>query len=313
MIYIDPPMWPAHNTLFSHLVSDASLAELHAFCAAAGISRRAFDADHYDVPAQRYADLISRGAVPVDGGRLVRILIASGLRIPARERPSALNRPLTWRWTALAPRAPRLGRRLLECWNEPHRRYHDPRHLLQVLEALDALTGRRVPQPVALAAWFHDAVHDGVAGADEQASARLAEELLPSAGFGAAVTAETARLVRLTAHHRPDDADRRGALLTDADLAVLARPPARYRAYLRDVRSEYPHLTDAQFRDGRRKVVSALLEADRLYRTDTGHQTWEAAARRNLAAEQAGEFGSCMELEPAAPHGDAGAPSGLPR
>ena len=34
-IYIDPPVWPAHGTVFSHLISDVSLAELHEFAAAA--------------------------------------------------------------------------------------------------------------------------------------------------------------------------------------------------------------------------------------------------------------------------------------
>ncbi|MGO2004190.1 DUF4031 domain-containing protein, partial [Arthrobacter rhombi] len=30
-ILIDPPLWPAHGTVFSHLVSDVSVEELHAF------------------------------------------------------------------------------------------------------------------------------------------------------------------------------------------------------------------------------------------------------------------------------------------
>ncbi|SFN54005.1 DUF4031 domain-containing protein [Mycetocola miduiensis] len=85
-ILIDPPRWPAHDTLWSHLVSDASLDELHDFAGANDIPRRGFDLDHYDVPASRYADLISAGAVPVDGHELVRRLIGSGLRITARER-----------------------------------------------------------------------------------------------------------------------------------------------------------------------------------------------------------------------------------
>ena len=45
-VLIDPPAWPAHGTVFSHLVSDASLEELHAFARAAGLSERAFDRDH---------------------------------------------------------------------------------------------------------------------------------------------------------------------------------------------------------------------------------------------------------------------------
>ena len=285
MIYIDPPMWPAHHTLFSHLISDAGLDELHAFAGDAGISPRAFDGDHYDVPQQRYDSLVRRGAVPVSGGALVRILMASGLRIPARERPSALVRPLMQRWNRLLPASPELGERLLECWNEPHRRYHDRRHLLQVLEALDLLGGPDVPAPVALAAWFHDAVYAGQPGADEEASARLAEDLLPAAGAGAAATAECARLVRLTALHDPARGDRHGEMLADADLAVLGREPGRYRAYLAEVRAEYAHLSDADFAAGRRRVVARLAAADPLYRTARGRDLWETQARRNLRAE----------------------------
>jgi len=86
-VLIDRPAWPAHGTLWSHLVSDNSLAELHDFAAANGIASRAFDLDHYDVPADRYDDLIAAGARPVSNRELVTRLLASGLRVPARDRP----------------------------------------------------------------------------------------------------------------------------------------------------------------------------------------------------------------------------------
>ncbi len=79
-ILIDPPTWPAHGTLFSHLVSDESHDELHTFAAAAGISTRAFDRDHYDVPLHMYDHLVAMGAAPVRPKELVQRLIASGLR-----------------------------------------------------------------------------------------------------------------------------------------------------------------------------------------------------------------------------------------
>ena len=90
-IYIDPPTWPAHGTVFSHLISDASLAELHEFAAAAGISERAFDRDHYDVPAHLYVNLVRAGAKELSGAQLTRTLIASGLRIPLKERPEKIR------------------------------------------------------------------------------------------------------------------------------------------------------------------------------------------------------------------------------
>lgn len=85
-ILVDDPRWPAHGRLWAHLVSDESLDELHAFAAAQGLPVRSFDLDHYDVPEESVPRLVAAGALPVDGKTLVRRLIASGLRIPARDR-----------------------------------------------------------------------------------------------------------------------------------------------------------------------------------------------------------------------------------
>lgn len=85
-IWIDPPAWPAHGRLWSHLVSDRSYAELHDFADAQGVPRRAFEGDHYDVPDDLYAQLVAAGARPVGAHDLVRILRGSGLRIQKRTR-----------------------------------------------------------------------------------------------------------------------------------------------------------------------------------------------------------------------------------
>jgi len=83
-VLIDPPRWPAHGRLWSHLATDTRLEELHEVAARAGIPRRAFEGDHYDVPAERYDDLVRAGAVPVEGRELLRRLVAAGLRVPKR-------------------------------------------------------------------------------------------------------------------------------------------------------------------------------------------------------------------------------------
>ncbi|MDR2294138.1 MAG: DUF4031 domain-containing protein [Microbacterium sp.] len=85
-VLVDAARWPAHGRLWAHLVSDSSLDELHAFARAQGLPERSFDLDHYDVPEEIIERLVDAGATPVDGHELVRRLIASGLRITARER-----------------------------------------------------------------------------------------------------------------------------------------------------------------------------------------------------------------------------------
>ncbi len=71
MILIDPPAVPRWDRLWSHLASDTSYDEAHAFAAAHGIPARGWDRDHYDVPAEAYDALVAAGARPVSSRELV--------------------------------------------------------------------------------------------------------------------------------------------------------------------------------------------------------------------------------------------------
>jgi hypothetical protein len=88
-VLIDPPLWPARGRVWSHLVSDESYAELHAFADRLGVPRRAFERDHYDVPEELYDAAIALGAEPVSCQELVRRLKTAGLRRP---KPSQRSR-----------------------------------------------------------------------------------------------------------------------------------------------------------------------------------------------------------------------------
>ncbi|WP_335970749.1 MULTISPECIES: DUF4031 domain-containing protein [Streptomycetaceae] len=79
-VYIDPPTWPGHGRVWSHLVSDRSYDELHGFARRLGAPERAFDRDHYDIPAASYEAAVRLGAVQVGSKELVRRLTAAGLR-----------------------------------------------------------------------------------------------------------------------------------------------------------------------------------------------------------------------------------------
>ncbi len=68
--------------MWSHLISDVSFAELHAFAERLGVPQRAFERDHYDIPSHRYADVVAAGAVEVSSREVVRLLTATGLRRP---------------------------------------------------------------------------------------------------------------------------------------------------------------------------------------------------------------------------------------
>ncbi|GAB2744271.1 HD domain-containing protein [Nocardioides pakistanensis] len=205
----------------------------------------------------------------------------------APEQP--LHRPLENQWPGILAAHGPLRDELVAAYAEDGRGYHDVRHLTEVLAHLDMLLAQPAaagvdPTALRLAAWFHDAVYDGHRD-DEERSAVLAEERLGATGVPDPLVAEVARLVRLTADHRPGPGDVAGALLCDADLAVLASGPERYAEYVRGVRKEYADLDEDTFRAGRAGVLRALLEGPTLFHSPLAQELWEAAARANVQRE----------------------------
>jgi predicted metal-dependent HD superfamily phosphohydrolase len=205
---------------------------------------------------------------------------------------ASLRLGLISRWRALITGHDDIGDDLVSRYADSSRHYHDLEHLTEVLDHLDLVEDEADdPFVVRLAGWFHDAVYEtspaasNAALSNEERSARLAESVLSSASFTEAQVAEVARLVRLTATHATDPADRNGGALCDADLAILASPPERYRRYVEAVRREYATVPDDAFRSGRAAILRQLLRLPRLFTTSYGSEHWEATARRNLEQE----------------------------
>ncbi|MDQ6641151.1 MAG: hypothetical protein M3Y66_01480 [Actinomycetota bacterium] len=197
-------------------------------------------------------------------------------------------------WPDLLGDQTQIRDRLVSAYDDPARGYHDLRHLAEVFARLDELMPDYADQPavdrdaVLLAAWFHDAVYESsTSGGDgnEERSAVLAERELSMVDAPPRLVDEVARLVRLTAHHRPAPDDVGGQLLCDADLAILAADPGRYQEYAGGVRAEYADVPDDAFRTGRLAILQDLLAKDSLFHTARAREQWEAGARENVGAE----------------------------
>jgi predicted metal-dependent HD superfamily phosphohydrolase len=185
------------------------------------------------------------------------------------------------------------GQRLIDRWMQPGRHFHNVRHLSDVLARVDELEREtHEPQLVRLAAWYHGAIFDADEGAsyaqrggeDELASAALARAELTALGLPEPGPERVAEMVTALRRHapRPDDAD--CAVLCDADLAMLAGDPQRYRTYLAEVRAEYAHLPLEEFVRARIEILTKLNQRESLFLTPLG-AAWEGPARENLGAE----------------------------
>ena len=170
----------------------------------------------------------------------------------------------------------------------PDRHHHDFDHASGVVDVVLGLHSPGDDWAVAvLAAWYHDVVHDPRAapGANEGASAVVAHDALSGLGITLTALGGVCRLICLTTSHLPSPTDRAGAVLCDADLSVLGADEERYDAYVADVRAEYAHVSDGDWRTGRRGVLRSFLDRPTIFHTHAGRDRWEASARSNISRE----------------------------
>lgn len=170
---------------------------------------------------------------------------------------------------------------------EPHRHYHDQRHLDECLGEIDDVDGltERERRLLKWAILWHDSVYEPGRRNNEQRSAGLALSELSRCGVPEDDAAEVARLILLTERHDADPGDRLGALMVSIDLAILGSAPDRYREYAADVRREYSHVPEQLWRTGRALVLKRLLDCDPLFPDPDFRARLESQARRNIEAE----------------------------
>jgi predicted metal-dependent HD superfamily phosphohydrolase len=175
-----------------------------------------------------------------------------------------------------------LYRRLVACWSEPHRHYHSTQHLHECMQTFDDVRGlANKPGEVALGLWFHDAFYDSGRSDNEARSADWAALAIRQSGLDEAVAGRVHSLVMATLHTRtPQDAD--AQLLVDIDLSILGAGAERFDESNRQIRAEFAHVPDDQFRTGRRRVLTGFLARPRLYSTEHFHCLLETRARGNL-------------------------------
>lgn len=181
-----------------------------------------------------------------------------------------------------------LYNQLVRAYSEPQRRYHTLEHLRECLAYFEAAASlARRPDEVELAIWFHDAVYDPQRRDNEQRSADWARAAILAAGCAEDLAERVAGLVLATAKHEAPADDPDAQVLLDIDLAILGAGPVRYTEHEEQVRAEYAHVSEADWRAGRTRVLEGFLARPRLFATPPFHAALEEVARANIQASLA--------------------------
>lgn len=174
-------------------------------------------------------------------------------------------------------------RDLVTRYSEPQRAYHSLEHILDCQRELDncrALASD--PDVLEAALWYHDVVYDPQSVGNEEASAKVAREVLLRAGMHPVRVNAVERLILATRHAAiPEAGD--AALMVDLDLAILGAPSERFERYEEGIRAEYAWVPEAVFRSKRADLLEGFLARTVLFATETFRLRLESQARANLA------------------------------
>ena len=215
---------------------------------------------------------------------------------PAPLDDAALGATWAAAWSSLGRPAPAgLQAELMTAWSEPHRHYHDQRHLRECLALWTRWRGHSARAgEVAIALWFHDAIYDPqapVSGSNELNSAAWAARSLVRAGADSETAQRVHDLVMATQHGFTQEtapaalgASLDAQLLVDIDLSILGSPAKRLERYDQDVRREYAWVPGFRYQEARAQVLQSFLDRPRLYHDEHAVALLETQARINLAA-----------------------------
>jgi predicted metal-dependent HD superfamily phosphohydrolase len=175
---------------------------------------------------------------------------------------------------------------LAAAYSEPHRRYHNLKHIGYILKELRSLRGiLKEPAPVEFAAWYHDAVYDSSSKENEKRSAEAARYDLKGLGLSEQRVSRVCELILFTKTHQAPENDTDAHLFLDLDLGILGAPRRVYTEYSEAIRKEYDRFSDRDYYLGRRAILQGFLQRPMIYHSEVYRKWYEDRARANLAAE----------------------------
>jgi predicted metal-dependent HD superfamily phosphohydrolase len=178
-----------------------------------------------------------------------------------------------------------LFERIIECYSESHREYHNLRHIREMLECLKSYKEVITDYPsIYISCLYHDIVYDTHAADNEEKSAEYLERDFANFLPHEKITNCKEFILGTKAHQfLRDDFDNK--IFLDSDLLILGRERNRYIEYMDSIRKEYEWVEKELYKQERAKVLRKFLERERIYFTNEIFEKQEKQARENIKFE----------------------------
>ena len=175
---------------------------------------------------------------------------------------------------------------LIKAYSSTARHYHNLHHLQHILDSLTEVREQIVNFPaLQLCAWFHDYIYDPQAIDNEMESAIAAEKILSTLRINFDTVRLVQQIILSTRKHEPFLEETDNLIFLDVDLSILGTSYDKYLAYSQAIRQEYSHLSDRDYQEERKRILTQFLARERIYYTDYFDRRLESTARKNLQTE----------------------------
>lgn len=174
---------------------------------------------------------------------------------------------------------------LKQLYSQKNRHYHDLEHIA-ILFQLASAHGVRLSIPQQLAIWYHDCIYDATRNDNEQLScALLVKHHEDNVALNRGYVNRAINIIMDTKTHVGSDYE--SLAVIDLDLVGLGFDTASYKYATQQIRKEYMHLSDSEWRLGRIAFLNNLLKGEYIFYTNWARDFYEKQARRNIEQELA--------------------------
>lgn len=170
-----------------------------------------------------------------------------------------------------------IGINLIKMYNEPHRHYHNTKHLHDCYIKFETHQHLiKDKYAVQLAIWFHDCMYNPMSNINEQLSLKYYQSILNDDPLVVDMILSTERHIPLTSN--PDL-----LYFLDIDLSILGANKLSFKKYEDNIRKEYSHVSDEDYKKGRAEILEKFLKREYIFYTKEFREKFEKKSRRNIS------------------------------
>ncbi len=169
---------------------------------------------------------------------------------------------------------------ILDPYLDDKRFYHNPGHICDLLHLYEKIKDKIQDKATYLLALV---THD--IDKTEAASAQFVKKLVSELGLPKSVSDRAAQVIGYSKTHLAAKTDSDALYFLDSDLAILGRPENEFDEYELQVRQEYQHVPEKDFRRIRAGILRKFLDKElrpHVYLTKYFRDSYETQARKNL-------------------------------